>query len=141
LLERLGAALARERRFTQEASHELRTPLTVLRARTSVRDRALGRRTGEHVADRPRAQSLETLVDALMLLARSKTRLCHVPVNLCDGPSAALRRVVARGRPADAVDAPDEILRGSEELLTARSATSSKTHASWQARRVASVFG
>lgn len=124
LLERLGTALAGERRFTQEASHELRTPLTVLGARM---ERLAAARTdaerAEHAAVVVRElHSLETLVEALLLLARSEDApLPRSPVNLCD-----LIRISARrqslldgeaGRPIE-VEAPDEILvRGSEELL------------------------
>jgi len=124
LLERLGAALATERRFTQEASHELRTPLTVLRAR--MERLALARsdeERGEHVAAIARElHALETLVEALLLLARSEDApLPRVPVNLCDLARSAARRQGlidgAIGRPIE-VEAPDEILvRGSEELL------------------------
>ena len=124
LLERLGAALSRERRFTQEASHELRTPLTVLRGRVerlasarSDLDRAA------HVSAILRElRSLETLVEALLLLARSEDApLPRVPVNLCDlARGAAQRQRLLDGGHAGPIDveAPDEILvRGSEELL------------------------
>lgn len=124
LLERLGAALATERRFTQEASHELRTPLTVLRAR--MERLALARsdeERGEHVAAIARElHALESLVEALLLLARSEDApLPRVPVNLCDLARSAARRQGlidgAIGRPIE-VESPDEILvRGSEELL------------------------
>jgi len=124
LLERLGAALVRERRFTQEASHELRTPLTVLHARI---ERLASSRSDEerrdHVAAMTRElHSLETLVEALLLLARAEDApLPRVPVNLCDlARSAARRQGVVdgeRSRPIE-VEAPDEILvRGNEELL------------------------
>lgn len=124
LLLRIGAALARERRFTQEASHEIRTPLTVLRAR--VERLASARSDGDrrdHVAVVLRElDSLETLVEALLLLARAEEApLTRVPVNLCDlARSAAHRQELvdgAGGRPVD-VEAPDEILvRGNEDLL------------------------
>lgn len=124
LLERLGAALARERRFTQEASHELRTPLTVLRARVERLESAgSDDQRREHVAAIARElRSLETLVEALLLLARSEDApLPRVPVNLCDLARGAARRQSlidgGAGRPIEVV-APDEILvRGSEELL------------------------
>ena len=124
LLERIGAALARERRFTQEASHEIRTPLTVLRARV---ERLASARSEDdrrdHVAAMLRElHSLETLAEALLLLARAEEApLPRVPVNLCDlARSAAHRQGLVDGaavRPVE-VEAPDEILvRGSEELL------------------------
>jgi signal transduction histidine kinase len=124
LLERLGAALATERRFTQEASHELRTPLTVLRARTERLVLAgSNEERGEHVAAIARElHALETLVEALLLLARSEDApLPRAPVNLCDLARSAVRRQGvldgAVGRPIE-VEAPDEILvRGNEELL------------------------
>ena len=124
LLERLGAALAGERRFTQEASHELRTPLTALRAR--IERIAFARSDDErrdHVAAITRElRSLETLVEALLLLARSEDApLPRDPVNLCDLARAAARRqrlVDGAGAGPIDVEAPDEILvRGSEELL------------------------
>jgi len=124
LLERLGAALAGERRFTQEASHELRTPLTALRAR--IERLASARSEDErrdHVASIARELgSLETLVEALLLLARSEDApLPRDPVNLCDLARAAVRRqrlVDGAAGGAIEVEAPDEILvRGSEELL------------------------
>ena len=124
LLERLGAALARERRFTQEASHELRTPLTALRARIErLASARSDEERGGHVAAILRElDSIETLVEALLLLARSEDApLPRVPVNLCDLARSAARRQGlidgGTGVPID-VEAPDEILvRGSEELL------------------------
>jgi two-component system, OmpR family, sensor histidine kinase MprB len=124
LLERLGAALARERRFTQEASHEIRTPLTAVRARIErLASAATAEQRGDHVAAALRElQSLETLVEALLLLARAEDApMPRAPVNLCD----LARGVAHRQRLVDGsavlpveVDAPDEILvRGSEELL------------------------
>jgi len=124
LLERLGAALARERRFAQEASHELRTPLTALRARIDslAAARSQSERDDDLRAIVRELHSLEALVEALLLLARSEDApLPRVPVNLCDLARIAARRQglidPAKGSPIE-VEAPDEILvRGSEELL------------------------
>ena len=116
LLSRLGEALSRERRFTQEAAHELRTPLATLRARLE----RIG--TPDAAAALSDVEALDRLVDTLLLLARSESApLPSTPVNLCDlARDVAHRRFLADGdasrRPE--VDAPDEILvRGSEDLL------------------------
>jgi len=115
LLGRLGDALARERRFTQEASHELRTPLTAIRGRLErLITAASTPAQADHAAKALReVDGLNVLVDALLLLARSESApLPQTPVNLCD-----LARAEG-ARQAAAVEAPDEILvRGSEELL------------------------
>jgi len=118
LLSRLGQALSRERRFTQEAAHELRTPLAMLRARLEP----LAPKEPRAAAALEDVDALDRLVDALLLLARSEQApLPATPVNLCDlARDAAQRRFLVDGagsrRPE--VEAPDEILvRGSEDLL------------------------
>ncbi len=125
LLERLGDAIGREKRFTQEASHELRTPLTILRGRIEHLVRQLeGRPELRQEAEGALADllSLDRLVDALLILARSESvQLPTTPVNLCDlAREVASKEARANGHtenPAQVL-APDEILvRGSEELL------------------------
>ncbi|HEX4822675.1 MAG TPA: HAMP domain-containing sensor histidine kinase [Candidatus Polarisedimenticolaceae bacterium] len=116
LLARLGDALARERRFSQEASHELRTPLAAIRGRLErlVVEGSLSAPQAAHASHALReVDALNALVDALLLLARSEAApLPQTPVNLCD-----LARAIGT-RQSAMVDAPDEILvRGSEELL------------------------
>ena len=76
LLQRVEAAMERERRFVANASHELRTPLTVIRTEADVtlsdpnatvdELRAMGRVVIE-AADRT-----EALIDGLLLLARTE---------------------------------------------------------------------
>lgn len=75
MLERLEAALARERRFVADASHELRTPLASLRTELEL---ALRReRTREELAAAVRSAAEETdrlsnLADDLLVLARAE---------------------------------------------------------------------
>ncbi len=125
LLERIGAALERERRFSGDASHELRTPLTVLRGRL---DHLAEQVTSDPVAradlDAAVSQvaSLDRLIDALLLLSRSDSApFAAGPVNVCDvARDVARRQAAADGTesPPPEVEAPDEILvRGSEDLL------------------------
>jgi len=125
LLARLGEALAREKRFSQEASHELRTPLTVLRARLERLQKeggSAGDLAPEVTAALDDIGALDRLVESLLLLARSESAaLPTAPVNLCDlAREAAHRQSLADGPSVrmPEVEAPDEILvRGSEELL------------------------
>lgn len=70
LLQRLGTALASERRFTADAAHELRTPLAALRMRVQLLERqqaapAEALRTLREDVDRCTA-----LVESLLALAR-----------------------------------------------------------------------
>jgi len=74
LLERLAAALERERRIVGDASHELRTPISVLRTRVDVALRAeqtvpaLQAALAQTGAD---ARRLGRLADDLLVLARA----------------------------------------------------------------------
>lgn len=97
-------ALRRQREFAADASHELRTPLTVIRA--SVED--LDRHASEPVASvgsaltdiRDEVDHLTTMVDDLLLLARSDSgavELERIPVDLGDIASTA---ATALSRPA-----------------------------------------
>ena len=74
MLERLHAALARERSFVSDASHELRTPLAILRTELELALR--GRSTREELEDAVRSAAEETerlnrLADDLLVIARS----------------------------------------------------------------------
>ncbi|WP_231699384.1 sensor histidine kinase [Limnochorda pilosa] len=88
MLDRLEAAFARERRFTQDASHELRTPAAALLAQAEAalarsRDAADYRRSLEVIRDL--AQRMSSLVEELMLLARldaGAERMESKPVDL-----------------------------------------------------------
>jgi heavy metal sensor kinase len=75
MLDRLGEAFERERRFVDDASHELRTPVGVLRARLEL---ALSRaRTTAELEDTLRrsladAGHLSRLADDLLVLSRAR---------------------------------------------------------------------
>jgi two-component system, OmpR family, sensor histidine kinase CiaH len=85
------AALRRQREFAADASHELRTPLTVIRASVEHLRRNATKPVAE-VGDAledidAEVQQLTTLVDDLLLLARSDSgaiTLERVPLNLDD---------------------------------------------------------
>jgi two-component system OmpR family sensor kinase len=74
MLDRLEAAIARERRFVADASHELRTPLSLMKAELEL---ALRRpRSAEELADALRSAAEETerlvqLAESLLVLARA----------------------------------------------------------------------
>lgn len=74
--ERLETYVARERDFTRGASHELRTPLTVIRVAADLiaSDEGLSsrsRRSLERIQGS--TASMESLVDALLMLARDRS--------------------------------------------------------------------
>jgi signal transduction histidine kinase len=74
MLDRVEAAVARERRLVSDASHELRTPLTTLRAEVDLallgeRDAAELRAALESAAEEARRMS--RLADDLLVLARA----------------------------------------------------------------------
>ena len=93
LLERVEAALVRERTLTADAAHELRTPLAVLRAQAQV---ALRSRD-----DSERRESLQALisgVDRATRLIETVLTLARLDARAIDRstlPSVALSRVAA----------------------------------------------
>jgi two-component system OmpR family sensor kinase len=95
LLERLRAALERERAFMADAAHELRTPLTALHLQAGTLARASGEaeRTAAMTGLAAGVQRVRHLVEQLLSLARQEPRAesAPVPVRLDD----AAREVVA----------------------------------------------
>lgn len=74
LLDRITAALERQRRFTADASHELRTPLTRIRllASDADRDRASADELRASLRETGRAaEGLHRMVEDLLTLARA----------------------------------------------------------------------
>lgn len=130
LLERVRDAIARERRFTDDAAHELRTPLTAIKTHLQVARLAL-RKPG---ADEVVAEALENAdagvlrfqrtLDQLLLLARLDGRFDAAPNETTDAESAARQAIndacVTRGpAPALVLEASDFpiVLRVPETLL------------------------
>jgi signal transduction histidine kinase len=72
MLERLEAAFATQRRFTDDAGHELRTPITVIRGHLELMgdDEDDRRRTMELVSDE--LDRMTRMVDDLLTLARTE---------------------------------------------------------------------
>ena len=98
-LDRLGAALERQRRFTSDASHELRTPVSVLLAGTEL------------LLRRPR--TAEEYRQGLERQARTIRRMREITENLL-----ALARADAAAVPAprDPVDLGDALAATADEM-------------------------
>jgi heavy metal sensor kinase len=101
MLERIGAGLARERRFVADASHELRTPLALLKTELELALRRARSREELEAAIRAAAQDTERLAriaDDLLLLARAdrgRVPLRREQVDVSD----VLETVAARFQP------------------------------------------
>jgi heavy metal sensor kinase len=101
MLERIGAGLARERRFVADASHELRTPLALLKTELELALRRARSREELEAAIRAAAQDTERLAriaDDLLLLARAdrgRVQLRREEVDVSD----VLETVAARFQP------------------------------------------
>jgi two-component system OmpR family sensor kinase len=117
MLDRLEAAVARERRVVSDASHELRTPLTTLRAEVDLalmgnRDKAELRSALESASEEGRRMS--RLADDLLVLARADQG--RLPLNpqplparelLEDAAGRARAGAEVRGRSIVVGDVPD----------------------------------
>ncbi|MHB1835487.1 MAG: HAMP domain-containing sensor histidine kinase, partial [Solirubrobacteraceae bacterium] len=117
MLDRLEAAVARERRVVSDASHELRTPLTTLRAEVDLalmgdRDRVQLRAALRSASDEARRMS--RLADDLLVLARADQG--RLPLNPKSLPVRDLLQQVAgharaaaetRGRSIVIADVPE----------------------------------
>lgn len=98
-------SLRRQREFAADASHELRTPLTVLRASVEDlrrhRDQPV-REVGDVLEDMEvEVDHLSTLVDDLLLLARSDSGVVELRRDLVDLPEVAgesLQRLRAQAK-------------------------------------------
>ncbi len=79
MLERLEAAVQRERDFTAEASHELRTPLAILRAEVELARAASAEPAAREGLDSALEEidRLTAVVEDLLLLARADAASAH----------------------------------------------------------------
>lgn len=71
-LERIGAYVARERRFTRDASHEFRTPVTVIKGATellTLREKDLPSQKALHRIQRA-VRDLENIIETFLYLGR-----------------------------------------------------------------------
>jgi two-component system OmpR family sensor kinase len=123
LLDRLGAALERERRIVADASHELRTPISVLRTRLDVALRGDQDPARLHAAlqdARGDGERLSRLADDLLALARAdqgRLPLRAVPLDVQDLlERAATRHATAAGDGGRAIVVSNEIAGGAVVL-------------------------
>ena len=123
LLRRVADAMARERRFTDDAAHELRTPLAEIRAAAEVgllrgTTDAATRRTLQDVA--ASAVQMTRLVDALLSLRRAGRRATG---GECVDVVAVVRQAVARLSAGShrcwTVRSPDALCRATDPTLLA----------------------
>ena len=135
MLDRLEAALARERRLVSDASHELRTPLTTMRAELELALRgerdAAELRAAIASADEE-ARRMSRLADDLLVLARSDQGRLPLRPEPCPAQellAAAVRRSEAAfaptGRSITATDGgaamvladPDRVAQALDNLI------------------------
>lgn len=112
MLASLDEAIARERRFVDDASHELRTPLTLLTARVQLLQRR-ARSVAEHEAAlveiREDVARLAALVEQLLDVGRQQRANADEPAVRGDLATAAMKAVelrVALAAPGSAYAAP-----------------------------------
>jgi signal transduction histidine kinase len=96
LMERLGGALAQQRRFVADAAHELRTPLTALRLQLQLAERARdpAEREKAHAMLREGIARAAHLVEQLLTLARADpeaTRVGLAPIDLLELAQSAAK--------------------------------------------------
>ncbi|WP_412740743.1 sensor histidine kinase [Krasilnikovia sp. MM14-A1259] len=130
MLDRLGAARARQRAFVADAAHELRSPLTTMRTELEVAQRLPDGTDWPALADDllTDVERLSRLVDDLLLLARSDdsaTRAAPAPQTRVDlgellGQVAARYPAVRYAAPAEPLQVmgePDALARVVANLL------------------------
>lgn len=99
LLQRVRAAIARERRFTDDAAHELRTPLTAIKTHLQVlglaaKSAPLPQEAGEALAHAGQGvQRMQRTLEQLLLLARLDGQVEDQEAAHSDALDAALQAV------------------------------------------------
>ncbi|MEO5711739.1 MAG: HAMP domain-containing sensor histidine kinase [Nocardioidaceae bacterium] len=124
MLDRIDLSHRLQRQFVSDASHELRSPLAVIRQSAEVARAYPDRVEVAGLADDVLAESqrLETLVTALLLLARLDDAAGPVADDLVDVDDLVLAEVTRTGRsgpdvPVDVSQVSGGQVRGSEILL------------------------
>lgn len=114
---RLHDLIERQRSFVSDASHQLRTPLTALRLRLeNLQSATPSQAMADELADAiEETTRLSTLVNDLLLLARTENRQVPVPVDLT---RLVADRVSTWSATADMADV-DLTLSGDDAALTA----------------------
>ncbi|MBL8774331.1 MAG: HAMP domain-containing histidine kinase [Acidimicrobiales bacterium] len=97
LLERLDAALTRERRFVSDASHDLRTPITGVRALLESEPHDLAAVRASRAEALAAVDALADLVDDLLELARADG-IAGAPAPFLGGPVDLDDLVLAQAR-------------------------------------------
>lgn len=134
LLDRLHAALERERRFVGDASHELRTPLAILRTELELAGRPGRSPQALRTAIAEASQETDRLIrltEDLLLLARADNHqmiLHPAPIRVRELLTTAVRRGPGRNhqppieidcpQDLDFVADPDRLLQILENLIT-----------------------
>jgi two-component system, OmpR family, sensor kinase len=135
MLDRVEAAVTRERRLVSDASHELRTPLTTLRAEVDLAllgDRSRDELRAALVSVSEEARRMSRLADDLLVLARAdqgRLPLHTEPFAARDALEAAAarsraaaeirgRRLTVRGEAAAGIEAdPDRTAQALDNLV------------------------
>ncbi len=112
MLDRLGEADQRQRRFVADAAHELRSPLAGLRARLET--------GGDPETDLEQVRRMQDLVDSLLLLSRSDAGQLPQSGQLVDLDEIVDEAILGLGPQAVAIDTTGVVpqqVRGDDDLL------------------------
>jgi signal transduction histidine kinase len=132
MLDRLEAALERERAFVDDASHELRTPLALHKSELELALRYGANREELRAAIASaieEADRLSQLAENLLVLARSDKGVLPVepePLEVRELLATVTRRLSDRAREADRpleVDAPDGLVVAADRLRVEQALT------------------